>query len=171
MSTVEDLPRWFELSDGTLSYKANVYECLNFTQTYETLGGFSTIRMLNGTAVKQNQWQKLKTTLSGGGLVPVGLADLDFRLPITIKCGVPRAITRPTNSFSLVAPHRTDTGYAPVVFKLVDGYWVSLAASGTAIKYMQLYYPLLTCLASPPQESYNWDGVTPSSWTLTAEEI
>lgn len=171
MSSIEDHSRWFEISDGTLSYKASVYECLNFTQTYETIGGFSTIRMLDGSALKQTQWQKLRTTLSGGGLVPLGMADLDFSGALTIKCGVPRAITRPTNSFSLTAPHRTDTGYAPVTFKLVDGFWIPVAASGTATKYMLLYYPELVCTASPPQESYNWDGSTPSSWTLNAEEI
>jgi hypothetical protein len=169
--SIEDQSRWFELSDGTLSVKVTVYEALNYSQGYEVIGGDSTLRTMNGTAIKQTNWQKIKTSLSGSGGLPLGMSDLNYSLPITIKCGTPRAIVRPTNSFSLVVPHRTDQGYAPITLKLVEGFWVPLASSGTGTSFMLLYYPLLTCFFKPPQENFSWDGSSPSSWSLSGDEI
>ena len=96
---MQDHARWLNISDGTLTATMTVYEQLQFTQTYETIGGFTVARMMDGAAVKQTNWQKLKTTISATGGLPPGIADLDYTLPITIMCAVPRAITRPTNSF------------------------------------------------------------------------
>ena len=171
MSSIEDHARWFELSDGTLSYKATIYEALNYTQNCEVLGGFSTIRMMDGTGIKQSQWQKLRISISGSGGIPPGITDLDYTKVITLKCGAPRAITRATNSFTVIPPHRTDTGYTPIVFKLVEGFWVSLDATGTGTKFLMIYYPQINAIVNPPQESYTWDGASPSSWSIIAEEI
>jgi hypothetical protein len=169
MST-QELPRWLEVSDGTLSVKATIIDALNFTHTYESIGGYSTLRMMNGTALKQQNWQKLKVSISGNGGLPFGLNGLDYSKLITLKCGAPRAIVRPTNSFTLPSARRTDTGYEPVTFKLVEGFWIPLAAAGTATAYKQLYYPQISCFMDPPQESFFWEGSPPTSWSLTAEE-
>lgn len=169
--SIDNLSRWFSLSDGTLTFKSSVYDSLTFQQGYEPFGGSSVQRMLDGTGVKQTNWQKLRTTLSGSGGVPMGASDLDYSKPITISCGVPRSITRPTNSFPTLPSHRTDTGFAPYKLKRVEGFWVPEAAPGDATAWMLVYYPILVCLCDPPKEDTTYDAQTPTSWTLTGEEI
>ena len=168
-----DLPRWFTMTDGTLSFTSSIYDQTTLTQTYETIGGATTQRMLNGTAIKQVNWQKLKTTLQGTGGLPLGIADLDFTMPITISCAVARAIVRPTNSFPTIPSHRTDGAYAPAVYKRINGFWIPVSASspGTPDAYMLRFWPLLTCFFEPLQDSFNFDATLPASWTLTGEEI
>jgi hypothetical protein len=170
MSSIESHPRWFELSDGTDTVKANIYDCLGFTQDYEPIGGSSLTRMMSGSALKQTNWQKIRTQISGSGGLPFGFASLDFTKKITIKCAVPRAIVKPTNSFILPANRRTDTGYEPVILKLVDGFWSPLTSAGAPTQYKLLYYPQLECFMDAPQESTNPDTNAPISWSLTAEE-
>lgn len=165
-----NVPRWFSLSDGTLTFQATLYEALNYSQDISPLGGYSTIRMLDGTAVKQSNWLKHSITISGNGGVPLGMSDLDYTKPITLKCGAPRSMVRTANSFVLPT-HRTDTGYSPTVLKFVDGFWIPLAATGTASKYMTIYYPEFTCFFDPPEESYSWDSNPPVSWSLKGEEV
>lgn len=169
--SIDDQPRWFELSDGTLTARASIYDALNYTQEFETLGGDSVLRMMSGAAIKQTNWQKLMVSLSGNGGLPFGFTDLDYSLPITIKCGAPRAIVRPTNAFTVPPNSRVDVGYTSYVLKFTEGYWLPLTASGTAEYYKLLYYPQLVCFMRPPKESYAWDGSPPTSWSLVAEEI
>ena len=180
MSDVEYLPRWFELSDGTLACRTTIYEALKFSQTYEPFGGASTHRMMNGAAVKQTNWQRLRTTLSGSGGIPLGMVDLDYSKPLLLKCAVPRTIVRPAAGFVLATGmplptgRRSDGLYAPKYIQLVGGFWVDIKG-GTldvaATRVAAIYYPQITCFAAPPKESYAWDDDTPSSWTLDAEEI
>lgn len=165
-----NLPRWFSLSDGTLTYKATLYEALNYSQDISPVGGYSVLRMLDGTGLKQQNWLKNQVSISGSGGIPAGMGDLNYSLPITLKCGAPRSIKRPTNSFTLPS-HRTDTGYEPYVLKLVDGFWVSVNALGTPSEYMTIYYPELTCFFEPPKEGYAWDASSPASWSLSGEEV
>lgn len=165
-----NLPRWFSLSDGTLTFKATLYEAMNYTQDIQPVGGYSTLRMLDGTALKQTNWTKSQVGISGNGGIPFGMHDLNFSLPLTLLCGAPRAIKRPTNSFTLPS-HRTDTGYEPYVLKLVDGFWIPVNANGTPTEYMTIYYPQLTCFFEPPTESYAWDASSPVSWSLKGEEV
>jgi hypothetical protein len=170
MSTIQDHSRWFELSDGIDTVKANVYDCLGFTQDYSPIGGSSVIRMMSGSALKQTNWQRLRTQISGSGGLPFGFSTLDYSKQITIKCAVPRAIVKPTNSFITPVNSRSDTGYTPTTLKLVDGFWVPLAAPGVAAQYKLVYFPQLVCFMEPPEESTNPDTNAPISWSLTAEE-
>lgn len=169
--SIQNLPRWFSLSDGTVTYQATLYEAMSYSQDISPLGGYSTLRMLNGAALKQTNWVKNAVSISGNGGIPMGMGDLNFGLPITLLCGAPRAIVRATNSFSGMPAHRTDSGYEPYILKYVDGIWIPVAQSGIATKYMYVYYPQLTCFFEPPKESYSWDQASPATWSLTGEEI
>jgi hypothetical protein len=171
MSTNNGLSRWFSLSDGTRTVVTSIYEALNFSQSFETIGGASTQRMLNGALIKQTNWQKLKTVLTGSGGIPLGMSDLDFTKPLTLKSGATRSIIRPTNSFPVIPPHRTDEGYTPQIFKLFEGRWIPQAGVDDSTSYLLLYYPQINCFAEPPQEGYAWDAAAPTSWSITAEEI
>lgn len=53
-------------------------------------GGGAVLRMLNGAAVKQQQWYKEKFTITGNDRVPPDLRDLDFsqNLVLTITTGL-----------------------------------------------------------------------------------
>ena len=42
-----------------------IHSAFELSQTYEPLGGFVTIRMLNGAALKQQNWEKIGTTIQG----------------------------------------------------------------------------------------------------------
>jgi hypothetical protein len=170
--SIHNVPRWFSLSDGTLTHQITFYEALNYTQEIAPLGGFEILRMLDGSALKQTNWVKHSVTLSGNGGIPLGMHDLDWAKVITLWCGATRAIVRNTNNFTLPA-HRTDTGYEPFVLKYLpsDGLWVPLATNGVASKYMCQYYPILQCLFEPPSESQTFDSDSNVSWTLNGEEI
>lgn len=168
--SIEKLPRWFELSDGTLTFKATLYEAMKYSQSIETEGGYATIRMLNGGLIKQQNWSKKKITISGTGGIPFGMTDLNYRLPITLKCGAPEIMKRPANAFVL-PNHRVDTGYEPYVLKYVEGLWVGLSAAGVAEEYACFYYPTFTCFFAPPTRGFEWDASEPSSWSLVGEEI
>jgi len=169
---VSDHPRWFELSDGSRTCKATIYEAMKYNQKIEVIGGRSFARFQDGGGLLQSVWDRIRVTLSGQGGVPLGMSDLNFKANITLKCGAPRTIRRTTNSFPDIPPHRTDTGYAPYVVKQVEGFWVPLAEAGTATEYMLYYYPQITCIIQdPPPEDYAWDDTLPSSWTIVAEEI
>jgi hypothetical protein len=167
---MENLPRWFSLSDGTNEVVANVYDCLNFNQDYETIGGSSVVRFMSGAGLKQQNWQRLRTTISGSGGYPFGFSTLDYSKLITIKCGVPRAIVNTTNTFTLPVNRRLDVNYEPYTLKMVEGFWVPELFPGIATAYKLVYFPQLVCLMEPPKESFSWEGSPPTTWSITAEE-
>jgi hypothetical protein len=171
MSSIQDHPRWFELSDGVSTVVANIYDALDFNQSYEPFGGSSVIRMMNGSALKQVNWEKIRTSISGSGGLPFGFSSLDYKRVLTLKCAVPRSIVQPTNSFTLPTNRRTDAGYEPVTLKLVEGFWLPVTSVGVASAYKLMYYPEIQCFADPPQESTNPDSNPPTSWSFVAEEI
>jgi hypothetical protein len=80
-------------------------------------------------------------------------------------------MVKSVNSFTLPA-HRTDPGYEPVVLKYTsDGLWVPLSASGTALKYKCLYYPIIQAFFDPPSESQTFDTGSNVAWSLTGVEV
>lgn len=168
---IQDHARWFKLSDGTNEVRANIFDCLGFNQNYEVIGGASVIRMMQGSALKQTNWQKLKTTLSGSGGLPFGFGILDYSKQITISCAVPRSLVKATNTFTTPTNARSDTGYEPYVLKMVEGYWLPLTSSGAASAYKQVYFPELVCFMDPPMESMDPDSNPPIAWSLTGEQI
>lgn len=170
--SIHNVPRWFSLSDGVLTHQLTFYEALNYTQDISPLGGFETLRMLDGSGLKQTNWVKKKVQLSGQGALPLGMHDLDWSAVITLNCGATVSMVRNTNSFVLPA-HRTDSGYEPKVLKYIpsEGIWIPVSANGIASKYMCLYYPILQCLFDPPTESQTFDNATNVTWSLSGEEI
>ena len=148
-------------------------------QTYETIGGFATLRTLNGTAIKQTNWTKLRTRISGSGNMPAGLDALDYSASLTIQCAAPRTVGSISNVITLPAARRTD--HPPHGYAIVNGRQVRTAVSiatntatlttvAGATTYVCAYYPTLTVFANPPQLSFDARGVV-AGWTIEAEEV
>ena len=169
--TYDNVPRWASLTDGTTTYKFSLYEALKYSEDISYDGGEATIRMLDGGLLKQANWAKRKITLAGSGGLPPGFLDLDYRLPITLSCGTLQSQIKGDIADFDLPTHRTDTGYEPQILKYVGGIWVKLGADGVAEKYMALYYPVISCFFDRPGGSYKWDDSTPSTWSLTGQEI
>lgn len=169
--SIHNVPRWFSLSDGTITHQITLYEALSYSQDIAPLGGYETLRMLDGSGLKQSNWLKHSVQISGKGGIPLGMHDLDWNKVITLWCGATMSIVSNTNSFTL-PPHRTDSGYEPSVLKYIpaDGLWVPVTANGIASKYMCLYYPILQCFFDPPSESQTFDSDSNISWSITGEE-
>lgn len=169
--------RAFELGGVVVPMTA----ALDLQQQITVTGGASMRRMMNGAAIKQTQWQKLAVTLSGNGWCPLGLDALDYSGPLTLKCGLPRAIRSQSTSIALPVARRTDTGYEPFArAHLADGREVETAVSiaahvatvsavAGAVGYAVWYFPQLTVIASPPDESFDQGGAE-CSWSISAEE-
>lgn len=167
----------FELGGVTIPLTAG----LEFSQTYETIGGIVLHRMQSGRAVKQTHFKKLKTVVSGKGWAPTGLDCLDYSTQLWLKSAVPLSIS--SKFQEIILPHiaRSDIGYSPKVFALVDSELiesklviddrlVTLEYVDDAITYQVHYYPELLVYAEPPQVHGN---VTSSefSWSIICEEV
>lgn len=149
------------------------------SQRYEPLGGSTLLRMASGAGKKRTHWNKLKTTISGSGWLPLALQSLDFSSPIQIACIQPRSLGSPTSRvFALPSNRRTDV--APWGWALVGHEWVevSLVLQGDqatlsevtgASLYQVNWLPLLTVYMEDPSSEMNLDGAT-YNWTIDAEE-
>jgi len=164
---------------------ASAYE---LSQTYEPLGGFSTIRMLNGAALKQQNWEKIGTTITGRGVIPSGLEGLDYSLSQLMKCAADRAVTSTATVIVIPAERRTDPGFehtgwaytdpegkgrglwqsTPIISTIVDT--VTLTPVVGASNYQVRYFPEFTVFAEKPSQNVD---VHPhdQSWSLEAEQI
>jgi hypothetical protein len=178
---LRDLPRWLILADSTISVEVNYYEAQAYAQSYEPVGGSVRLRMMNGDGVKQTNWSRILTTVSGNGCVPVGLSALDYSQPILISCGAPRHKASNTNVVAIPAEHRTDGSYAPTALKLVEDFWrvqpftnnglvYTITPDPQAVQFRMVYYPKFNAIMDDPSEDTDW-GQAESSWSFTAEEI
>lgn len=148
-------------------------------QTYEQVESVARHRTLDGTLLQQVAWRKLRTVISGSGRLPDGMEGIDFDSTLTIKCMAPLSISSATRTITLPATRRTD--WAPVGYAVVGGVLVrtgSTLATNTltidavsgASGYQAIYWPILTCYASPPSRRFSGRG-TEAGWTLEAEEV
>jgi hypothetical protein len=148
------------------------------SQEYETLGGRSLRRMMDGAGLLQTQWGKLRTIIRGSGRLPEGLAGLNYAASMTIDCMAPRSIWSANTTVIIPAGRRTD--WPPHAYAIVNVQHVRTAHSistntvtCTAVSgasgYIVAYYPSLTMYASPPQTSFEGRGPV-AGWTLIAEE-
>lgn len=156
-------------------------QAINFEQTYEEFGGVVTHRMMSGAAIRQTNWSKLRTTLTGDGFLPPGLHGVDWKSSQTLKCGTTRSLASTSNVITLPAARRTDAGYTPTAMALKAGWWqptpVEVAANvatctavSGATNYMVEYYPQLTVFIDPP--SITMDRMAGKyRWTINAEEV
>lgn len=166
-----------------------IESALDFSQTYEPLGGVARLRMMSGALVQQVGWRKLRTTLSGAGWWPSGLEGLDYDSALTLLCAAPRAILSASNAIALPSARRTDAGYTPVGHARLTGGAtavgggelvptpLTLAADvatltpvAGATGYQVAYWPVLSVLADPPTMEADLPGAA-HRWTLTAEEV
>ena len=179
--SVQDHSRWVELSAGVSTVTRTLYEALSYSQSYETVGGVVVHRMLDGTGVRQSNWSKLRTSLSGNGGMPLGFSGLDYTQVLTLKCGAQRAITSLSNVIVVPSEHRVDSGYLPVGRKRIEGLYeaaevsvagntITVTTDAAADSYMVQYFPQIQVIMNDPAESFDW-GDNSSSWSLTAEQI
>lgn len=166
-----------------------IESALDFSQTYEPLGGVARLRMMSGAAVQQVSWRKLRTTLSGAGWWPSGLENLNYDDPLTLLCAAPRSILSASNVIALPTARRTDAGYTPVGHARLSGGATqvgggelvttplsivadvaTLTAVAGATGYQVAYWPVLTVLADPPTLEADLPAAA-HRWTLTAEEV
>lgn len=152
----------------------------DISQTFEHIGGFTLHRMLNGAGVPQSHWRKLKTTITGSGWVPPGLAGLDYDATHVLKSVAARSLQATGNVITVPAARRTDTGYAPTGYAIVDGRYVStplvlvtntatLTVVAGAQGYGVRYWPQFTVSARFTEDTRpvgaSW------SWRIEAEEV
>lgn len=165
-----------------------IHSAFELSQTYEPLGGFVTIRMLNGAALKQQNWEKIGTSVQGTGTIPSGLEGLDYSVSQLMKCAAPRAVTSISNVLVIPAERRTDPGFEPTGFAYVDpegknrGLWqetpivsivvdtVTLTVVANALNYQVRYFPEFEVFAEKPTQNID---VHPSdqNWQLDAEQV
>lgn len=164
-----------------------IHSAYELTQTYEPLGGYATIRMLNGAALKQQNWEKIGTTLSGQGLIPSGLEGLDYSVEQLMKCAAPRAVTAFSTSIVIPAERRSDVGFEPTGWAYTDpegknrGVWqetaivivvdtVTLTPVVGALNYQVRYFPEFMVFSEKPNQNIS---VHPSdqNWSLEAEQV
>lgn len=167
----------FELGGITVP----ILSCLEFSQTYELVGGSVMHRMQSGRAVKQTHFTKLKTVLSGQGWVPAGLDGLNFNEPLLLKCAAPRTISSCISKIVLPAERRSDAGFEPKGFALICGQLIEipinikaniamLDAVPEAVCFQIQYYPELSIFA---ELSYIQGNTVRGdfSWAMICEEI
>ena len=155
---------------------------LAYDQQIEPIGASSVRRFVDGSAVKQTVWGgKLRISLSGDGWAPLGLHDLDYTAPLTLKCGTPEAIRAQVPAITLPATRRSDTGYAPfgrahlangseveTPVALVGNVATCTAVAG-AIGYAVWYWPQITGFAEPPTRTSS-AARAEFSWQIVVEE-
>lgn len=169
----------FQLSSGSLDLVVPIYASADLEQSYDQIGGFSSIRMLGGSLRRQKSWKRLMTDITGRGTIPPALSELDETLVWTMKCVAPRAASDEDNVIT-VPVYRSDVtpqGYAILSSGLLEPTaisWASQVATLTvvtgAIGYRVKYWPQLTVICDPIKEAVNVRG-SEYGWSLHAEEI
>ena len=175
MSTISDI-----ILGGVRIPISAAYE---LSQTYTPLGGFATLRTLDGSAIKQQNWQKIVTVINGSGAIPVGLEEINFKLSQLLSCGASRGVTSSSNIMTLPPGRRSDSGFEPTgCFSTDNG--LTWQATGIAIVvdvatlvtnpdaqlYRVEYFPEITVFADPPEENTDAHGRI-FGWTINAEEV
>lgn len=154
--------------------------CLDISQSYEQVGGFTRKRKLDGAGVEQRHWDKLRTEISAQGTVPPGIEDRVRGMAFALSCIQPLVVNGATATIVIPAARRSDTGYTPVAHAIVDGVLTSTSISITtntctlgavagADSYRVTYWPVLTMRGDVSVGFDRYQGFY--NWTLTAEEV
>lgn len=171
--SIDALSRYFTATDGVNTYTLSFFEANNLNYSTNPLdGGESIIRFMDGGAEKQFNWTKLAISISGSGQIPLGMERLDFRKAITVSMGTTKAVTGNLASVTANLPaHRTDLGYAPTTYSLIEGVYEPYTGFNPSGTYRAEYYPVYTCFFKAPTQSQALDQVSGFSWTLSGEEV
>jgi hypothetical protein len=159
----------------------------DISQTYTPLEAKYVMRTGNGSAIIRTAWKgKLSTTISGTGVLPAGFSLVDWSATHTLYCIASRAINSGTTTVLVPKARRTDTGYVAYA-RAITGYkdWVpttytssvydstydqfSLTAVSGVTLYQVMYFPKITVIFTPPEESLSDDAFY--SWSLSGEEV
>lgn len=143
-------------------------------------GGSTTLRMADGTGLKQQAWRKLRTQISGVGWVPNALQSLDYSQPLQLHCIAPVTLPSATPIVALPVNRRADSGYEPKALAWVAGEAVetelsivgdtaTVEAVAEAEFYQVSYWPVLTVFAEFEETTDTATGVI--SWQLECEEV
>lgn len=175
---MSDTGKSFELGGVVVPWRA----ALDHDQQIEAIGAMSTVRLLDGSAVRQTAWRgKLRVTLSGSGWTPLGLSGLDYTQAMTLKCAIPETVQSAVAAITLPAARRTDSGYAPFAqAHMADGSTVDTSVSvvgdvatctaiSGAIGYSVWYWPQLTVFADEPTRTGS-AGTGDFGWQIVCEE-
>lgn len=165
------------IGDVTVPYRAGH----SMRQAYSRLpGGTTTLRMADGSGVKQQAWRKLQTQISGVGWVPNALQSLDYSQPLQLHGIAPLTVTSPGNTAVLPVDRRSDAGYQPQGLAWVAGEAVEVdvtvsgdTAAATVVPdaefYQFSYWPVLTVFAEFNEDTDTATGAI--SWQLECEEV
>jgi hypothetical protein len=147
-------------------------EAVSLTYNLTPIAGGSTIlRFMDGTAEKQYNWSKQTLTISGSGQIPPGMGLIDFTKALTLQLGTTKAITGSlTDVTTNLPPHRTDLGYVPLTYSLIDGFFELFNGTNTSDVYRCEYYPTFIGFFDVPNESQTMDQTLGFSWSLTGVE-
>ena len=174
----------FELGDVVVP----IHSAFTLSQNYATLGGYTTLRMLDGAAVKQTNWQKMSVATSGTGTIPHGLEMLDYTQQLVMKCAAVRGVVSSSNAMAIPAERRTDVPFQARGYAYLDadgknrGEWVdtvitdltgniaTLQSVANATQYRVIYYPEIIVFCDPPSQDTDVHGAA-VSWSLQAEQV
>ena len=156
---------------------------LEIDQSYESIGGETTLRTIDGTGIKQETWKKLRTVISGGGWIPPGIAALDTAASISVACIAPQGIVADAGrQATLPAARRSDAGHTPWALALlpdgglanttlgIAGNVATAGAVAGATGYLINYVPLLHCWVNRPTQSFSVAAGS-HTWEIIAEEV
>lgn len=125
--------------------------------------------------------EKLVVELSAEGMpAPAGLTSLDPALTYVLRCGAPRTLAALSNVIALPLNRRTDAGYSPRGWAILNGHRVSTpcnVAADTATLdpvagatgYAVDYWPEITGLVDFSETADG--GQARYGWSLTVTEV
>lgn len=158
-----------------------VYAMTGISQQYGDISARSRKRTADGTLITRSLWSgKLSTVITGTGLIPAGLQEIDFDSEFELSCIAHRAVNSATNTITIPAARRADTGSEPYGRALVGEKWLATPVTGIvsnvatltmvtgALLYQCVYFPKITAAGDLTEEKPQHGPVF--GWTLTAEE-
>lgn len=127
---------------------------LDFSQTFEVIGGVVSRRMASGALFKLTHWRRWKTTISAAGWVPPQLLAVDYDQPYEIECVEPIAL-----AVGEALPAGWTQRAAP---------WGETTVTDERGISVRLVYPILTVMSEPPRLVVG--SSSGPSWELVCEE-
>lgn len=155
-------------------------------QTYAPKHTGTILLMGGGNSFKQSlagAAGKLKTTLSSSSKwAPAPLSSLDYTGQLVLKCAAIREVYGASNVVTLTPKRRTDIGYTPIGYGIVDNEMVSSPVSvnvdevtvtpvAGATAYVVAYFPEITVFATFDEDLDTGGGSANFGWSLTCEEV
>ena len=160
-----------------------VWAMIDISQRYEPIQATTRRRFLDGGGWQRTTWNgKLRTVITGSGVIPAGLGEIDYTTSFSLWCVAHRSVQHASTGILIPSARRTDTGSTPYGRALVGDKWiatdvasivtdtVNLVAVSGATQYQVCYFPKITVFADPPFEDKPQHGPT-FGWSLTAEEV